>query len=142
MKVILILAAIAVAAFLFWRSRQREETSTRREVRNFPPAVGDERQILLRPGPGACSVARQQAGRSFGSSEMPRLPLPGCRASSCQCRFDVITGRRKGERREHSDRRESVRFDDKGGERRRKDRRRSGADPWGIDPDSGRDSRD
>lgn len=137
MRILLILLVIAGAAFFVWRWRRRYEVDGERDVRNFTRAPVDERQIILRPGAGACSVARQQAGRSFGSEEMPRLPLPGCRADSCNCRFETVPGRRRGQRREGQDRRESIRFGE-GDDRRKGDRRRSSADPWAIDSESDR----
>lgn len=142
MRFLLILAAVAVAAFLFWRWRQQGDSDEGYEIRNFRSegaTPGDEPQTVLRPGPNACSIARQQAGRSFGSAEMPRLPLPGCRAASCDCRFETVQGRRRRQRRESDDRRATVRFDEKGGERRQRDRRKTGGDPWGIDPEADRE---
>lgn len=130
---IVVLGALAVFALWWWR-RDSEPAPDNRGRQPDAPAL-DDPQIILRAGPGACSMARQQAGRSFPEDEMPRLPLPGCRARSCNCRFQKIPGRRRGQRREQSDRRETIRFEESG-DRRRGDRRKDSADPWGIDPDA------
>lgn len=141
MRILLLLFVAAVVVFLVWRFRNRDVEETGVKVRNFDPVLTDDRQIILRPGAGACAVARQQAGRSFGSEEQPRLPLPGCRASSCNCRFEIIAGRRREQRREHSDRRDSIRFEQDASDRRRKDRRKGSVDPWGVDPEAKRDDK-
>lgn len=134
MKILLLLVAAAVVtAIVLWRARRGEDDVTVHNIPDRPEAPADERQILLRPGPNACAPARQQAGSYLPASERPRLPLPGCRAHRCQCRFEAIQGRRREQRRQTAERRESIRFDDKGGDRRKKDRRKGSGDPWGID---------
>lgn len=134
MKVFLLLAVVAaVVVFLLWRSRRREESVNVRNIVSRPQPPADQQLIRFRAGPNACSPARQQAGKRVSSDERPRLPLPGCRAHRCQCRFEAISGQRQEPRRQESERRESIRFDDKGGDRRKKDRRKDSGDPWGID---------
>lgn len=135
MKIILLLAlaAIVVAFFIWRRDREagREENVT---VRNIPAGAAAEKPMIrLRPGTGACSQARQQAGKYYPGEERPRLPLPGCRAHACNCRFEAVKDRRRDERRQHEERRETIRFDDGTGDRRRRDRRSQNADPWGVD---------
>lgn len=92
MKLLLLLAVIAVAAWFFlWRRRRRSTTVDPRRI-SRPPATGaDKSQIRFRPGPNACTPARQQAGHRIPTSEMPRLPLPGCRAQVCHCRFEEVS---------------------------------------------------
>lgn len=133
MKFLLLLAVIAAAAaFLLWR-RGRGPDSAARGVRTRPAAADERKIVRFRAGPNACAPARQQAGRHVPAGEMPRLPLPGCRAQHCRCRFEAALERRVDQRRKQRDRRESIRFDSSGGDRRKKDRRRENADPWGAD---------
>lgn len=134
MKIFLLLAAVVVVtAIVLWRRRGDTGHVTVRNIPVRPTKPGDERLIRFRPGPNACSPARQQAGKHVSADARPRLPLPGCRAHRCQCRFEAVSNRRREHRRRKPERRESIRFDDKGGDRRKKDRRMDSNDPWGID---------
>ena len=47
----------------------------------------------------ACDAAREMAGRRFLSNAAPRLPLPGCDALECRCRFAHHKDRRSGKDR-------------------------------------------
>jgi hypothetical protein len=124
MRILLLLAVIAVAAwYLLWRGRRRSTTADPRRISRPSAAGADRSRIRLRPGPGACAPARQQAGHRIPTSEMPRLPLPGCRVQVCRCRFEEVYERRSGERRKQRDRRQTIRYDEAGGDRRKKDRR-------------------
>lgn len=134
MRIILLLAAIVVVASLVWYRRRRGRTATARKIARQPAKPAAERLIRFRPGPNACSPARQQAGKQVPAGDLPRLPLPGCRAHRCQCRYEETPERRKRQRRQQHDRRESVRYDPAGGgDRRKKDRRTENDDPWETD---------
>lgn len=134
MRLILLLAAVIVVAFLVWYLRRRSQTATARKIVQQSAKPAADRLIRFRPGPNACSPARQQAGKQVPAGELPRLPLPGCRAHRCQCRYEESPGRRKEQRRQQHDRRETVRYEpDGGGDRRQKDRRSEKSDPWEMD---------
>lgn len=47
----------------------------------------------------ACNTAKEMAGRRFLASAAPRLPLPGCNALECRCRFAHHKDRRAGKDR-------------------------------------------
>lgn len=132
MKLLLLLAVIATAAWFFlWRGQRRSSAVDPRGISRLSTRGADRSRIRIRPGPNACAPARQQAGHRIPTSEMPRLPLPGCRAQVCRCRFEEVYERRRGERRKQRDRRQTIRYGEAGGDRRKKDRRRGNADPWG-----------
>ncbi len=47
----------------------------------------------------ACAAAEACRGKRFLSSEAPRLPLPGCEANRCDCRYRHYADRRGPPRR-------------------------------------------
>lgn len=127
--VVVVIAALVVALYLWMRNRP--EAGKPRGASRKRSAPGGPRLVQLRAGPGACSLARQQAGRVYQGAEQPRLPLPGCRADQCLCRFEGIVERRRRVRREKADRREAVRFGAGTSDRRSGGDRRTGSrDPW------------
>jgi hypothetical protein len=55
--------------------------------------------VSILPGPSACGAAYRFAGQRFLSKEAPHLPVPGCDAPTCNCRFKHHKDRRSGPRR-------------------------------------------
>lgn len=51
--------------------------------------------------PSACAAAQSCKGKRFLSSRAPRLPLTGCDAAECGCKYRHYEDRRDGPRREH-----------------------------------------
>ncbi len=47
----------------------------------------------------ACAVAKASKDNRFLSGEAPRLPLAGCDANCCDCRYAHFDDRRRGPRR-------------------------------------------
>jgi hypothetical protein len=75
-----------------------------------------------------CEAARAIMDKQFTFEEAPDMPLEGCDSPTCTCLFRGLLDRRKLNRRSGGDRRNEVRFDEKGADRRsRKDRRRGNA---------------
>jgi len=48
---------------------------------------------------GACAAARACKDQRYLSAEAPPLPLPGCTAARCDCRYGHFDDRRRGPRR-------------------------------------------
>ena len=48
----------------------------------------------------ACAAAQVCKGKRFLSAQAPRLPLPGCDAAQCGCKYRHHEDRRDGPRRE------------------------------------------
>ena len=98
MKLILLgVVAIVVIAVIYLRRRGANET---------PPGDAqslDHTQfhaVSIHYAEGACTAAKMLAGQRFLAEDAPKLPLPGCDASQCQCHFTHYTDRRtKAERR-------------------------------------------
>ncbi|MBM4204315.1 MAG: hypothetical protein FJ194_09240 [Gammaproteobacteria bacterium] len=62
------------------------------------------RTVLIVPGAGGCyAKARELAQKPILINEAPVLPLPGCDAIKCNCRFNRRPDRREGLRRAADD---------------------------------------
>lgn len=57
--------------------------------------------VSVRPGRYACGAVLQLQGVRFLSSDAPRLPLTGCNAKSCNCRYQHHEDRRETDRRQN-----------------------------------------
>lgn len=102
MKLIIGIAALLVAVLLFLKLRSR--TPVRTDEDKVDPAATarlkhDFHAVSIRPGAFACKAARDLEGQRFLSGSAPRIPLPGCDASDCTCRFSHHADRRAGEDR-------------------------------------------
>jgi hypothetical protein len=75
-------------------AREHEKTARRYTISNPYHAV----QITPPPGNG-CKAVQDCGAKRFLSSEAPTLPLPGCDAAQCKCRYVHRDDRRAGPRR-------------------------------------------
>jgi hypothetical protein len=57
--------------------------------------------VSVRPGRYACGSVLQLQGVRFLSSDAPRLPLTGCNADKCNCRYQHHEDRREVDRRQN-----------------------------------------
>ncbi len=55
--------------------------------------------VSIRFEANACRYAKELSGRRFLARAAPRLPLPGCNALECRCRFSHHDDRRSGKDR-------------------------------------------
>jgi hypothetical protein len=60
------------------------------------PATEPFHAVSIKPGQKCCEAARQFGQHRFLSSKAPRLPLPGCSAVECTCRYTHFSDRRAG----------------------------------------------
>jgi hypothetical protein len=63
------------------------------------PAINPYHAVSILPGTGACAAANRFSGQRMLPKQAPRLPLPGCDAKICDCRFKHHKDRRAGPRR-------------------------------------------
>jgi hypothetical protein len=70
-----------------------------RSVKGAPAEDTRFRAVSIRPGDGCCEAARQFGNMRFLCAKAPRLPLPECTASTCQCRYVHYSDRRSGQDR-------------------------------------------
>ena len=96
---ILAAAVVLLVLWLFVRRRGRtqappEPANPKREADTTYHAVS-----LKIDAQHACDAAREMTGRRFLSNAAPRLPLAGCNALECRCRFTHHKDRRTGKDR-------------------------------------------
>lgn len=63
------------------------------------PAKGGWHAVTVVGTPRACAAAQACKGARYLSREAPRLPLAGCDADCCDCRYAHFDDRRRGPRR-------------------------------------------
>jgi hypothetical protein len=95
----LVLIVIVVVATLWWRRaimpRQQSIAERSPERRNR-----DEYHCVeVRYQAGGCDAVKQLGEKRFLSDEAPRLPVSGCDASTCSCRYVHYDDRREEDRR-------------------------------------------
>lgn len=65
--------------------------------RDPPPAIPTGKRwhaVVVHPGRKPCEAVRKIEDLRFLASEAPRLPLPGCDAVACSCRYRHYDDRR------------------------------------------------
>lgn len=92
------LALIVLVAWLRLRARKPAEQAPQ------PKALTDTgdnqyHAVSIKFDTSACEAAKAMDGRRFLSNAAPRLPLPGCDAPECNCRFAHHKDRRTGKDR-------------------------------------------
>jgi hypothetical protein len=63
------------------------------------PTTNPYHAVSVIPGSSACAAAYRFSGQRFLSRQAPRLPLPTCDATRCECRFKHHKDRRSSARR-------------------------------------------
>ena len=114
--------AAIVGFALWWRSQGRRQHSRANPARVAHRRPGNFQCVEVLQQPDACKAVRRFAEKRFLSGEAPAIPVPGCDAAKCSCRYVHHKDRR------HMDRRNPHAYQPKtqaGGERRiKRDRRR------------------
>ena len=75
-----------------------------------------------------CEAAQALCGKQYTFDEVPQLPLAGCSSAMCTCQFKGLKDHRSQHRRKSGERRDEIRFDNKGADRRNRKERRRGSD--------------
>lgn len=55
--------------------------------------------VSIKPGEECCEAARQFGQKRFLAARAPRLPLPECAVTACECRYSHYSDRRSGDDR-------------------------------------------
>ncbi|MFT4614586.1 MAG: hypothetical protein ACI9NT_001733 [Bacteroidia bacterium] len=97
-----IFAVIVFGAFLlsrlFFSSRADSSQSGDPDRRAHYSMSNPFHAVTIVPGQACCREIEQLQRESFLSDEAPSLPLSGCAAGSCECRYVHHTDRRDGSR--------------------------------------------
>lgn len=93
--VVLLLVALIVVKKRGARSNKRPDESRIAEPRDDAKFHA----VSLRLGLEPCTAAKRMAERRFLSNAAPRIPLPECDATKCECRFVHHADRRAGDDR-------------------------------------------
>ena len=85
----------AVAVFLFLRSRSARTARSRKTT-----SVSPYQAVSVRSRLCSCAAVFETDGKRFLTKEAPLLPLAGCDAARCECRYQRHEDRRvEGDRR-------------------------------------------
>lgn len=123
-----LLALGAVA--LWWHLRRERPTPGGARAGGHGRRPADYRAVEVRFQKNACDAVKRMAGKRYLGREAPEIPLPGCDAASCACRYVHHEDRREGDRRNPFPMQASLPPASAGGDRRtKKDRRRPGQTP-------------
>jgi hypothetical protein len=118
--IVLIFVLLGLAALLLGRSRRQRQSKSdlpRDPVQMTPQAQltklqrdGRFRRIRIE---SHCSASACFAGLEYEFEAVPALPVEGCGAAVCTCRYVGLSERREvADRRELTDRRDSFRLDE------------------------------
>jgi len=94
---LVLLIIIGVAALRRQQSPARSVTS--RPSAQHADGSGRFHAVSIRVGANPCSNARRLHGQRFLSAAAPQLPVVGCDAAICECRFIHHGDRRAGDDR-------------------------------------------
>jgi hypothetical protein len=90
----IIVVALAVCGVLLWRSLKPGHATPARQVSYRCVGIQPEDPLT------ACDAVRANSGQRFLSGQAPQLPLPGCTADRCTCKYVHFDDRRIGNRRQ------------------------------------------
>lgn len=111
-------------------SERQDSPATR--VRDRKRVSDNYHCVELRCPDGACDAVKRIGAKRFLSGEAPEIPVPGCDAAKCSCRYVHHEDRRSGDRRNPYPSLASSPPASAGGDRRTKrDRRRPAKTPLG-----------
>jgi hypothetical protein len=123
---ILIAVAALIALAFWWRQRERRKQPRATRARGLADTSGNYHCVELRYRRDACDAVKRLGAKRFLPDEAPGIPVPGCDAAQCSCRYVHHDDRRHDDRRHPFAQQASLPPPAAGGERRtRKDRRKS-----------------
>jgi hypothetical protein len=125
---VLIAVAVLIALALWWRLGGKPQHSRAARVRDLKRPLDNYHCVELRYRSDACDAVKQIGAKRFLPGEAPEVPVAGCDAAKCSCRYVHHDDRR------HNDRRNPVAYQppaSAGGDRRTKrDRRKPAKAPF------------
>lgn len=102
MALTLITVALLSALALWWRHGGERQHSRAGRVPNLKYPHDNFHCVELRFRPNACEAVKLIGAKRFLPGEAPTIPLPGCDAAKCSCRYVHHDDRRHEDRRSPS----------------------------------------
>ncbi len=126
LQTLILLVCVGLLAYAVRRLRVSKQAA---------PARGGTEQhpfhcVEVVAGDSACAAVRQLAGVRFLSAQAPQLPVVGCSAAACGCRYLHRDDRRQEDRRNPYGQHGSVPPGITGERRARVERRKAMAEPF------------
>lgn len=94
--VIIVLIDAALVWFFFVRNKSDIK---RMPIKKVPVVHSKYHCVTVNSNHESCDAVKQLGGKRILSAEAPLLPLPGCDAESCHCKFEHHEERRDDDRR-------------------------------------------
>lgn len=98
-KLLIVLVLVLLAGWLFIRNRQGPVPASKKSRRRLPTSKKNYHAVSIKFGPYACRAAKELDGTRFLAEAAPRLPLPDCDVTDCECHFGHHEDRRSAKDR-------------------------------------------
>jgi hypothetical protein len=99
---VLIAVALLIALALWWRHVGQRQHSHAARMPNLKQPSDNYHCVELRFRPNACDAVKLIGTTRFLPGEAPAIPVPGCDAAKCSCRYVHHDDRRSADRRSPS----------------------------------------
>ena len=99
LQVAALLLLLLLVLWLVLRRRQAKPADAPKPAARLSRATTAYHAVSIKFDSRACAAAKDLEGRRFLSAAAPRLPLPDCDATECNCRFAHHDDRRSGKDR-------------------------------------------
>jgi len=96
---ILFVVAALIALAWWWRYAGNRQHSRADRGRDRRPHPDDFHCVEVRYRSDACDAVKRLGAKRFLPGEAPEIPVPGCDAAKCSCRYVHHDDRRHGDRR-------------------------------------------
>jgi len=143
--IVLLVISFLIAAVIWMLRGNKSPVQRRRQARRIVDSNDTKARPSSKPGgldklennsmfwgveiaQAGCEAAQALCGKQYTFDEVPQLPLAGCSSAMCTCQFKGLKDHRSQHRRKSGERRDEIRFDNKGADRRNRKERRRGSD--------------
>jgi len=137
LMVLISLLLTGAILFYFYQRNKNSAKSNRAHSTKAPLSQQQRLQAIISSGKywglkisplsktACCSAVSALQNKQFPINSVPNLPLQNCTQGNCHCKHTGLPEKRKpsSQRRQHNDRRETVRFEEVSDRRSHSDRR-------------------